>query len=188
MAAEKSFLNTDYKAKVYQKPDIDVDDFELVFMTGFLSIEDFGVDSFSTLNLNYHVNESFFIQFGAVIAEASETSFEILTGNSLLLTNSEREFTSYHLDVGYNLFPGEGFFSQNHTFSTDYYVIAGIGTTEFAGNERFTYNYGAGFRAATSSWLTIYSEFRNYVFDIDVFGEEKSSNNLSITLGVGFVF
>lgn len=187
-AEENSILATSYEAKTYQKPDIDVDDFELVVSMGFLSIEDFGVDNVVTFNLNYHINETFFIQAGTVIAEASETSFEKLTGNSTLLTNAEKEFNSYYLDVGYNLFIGEGFFSQHQTFSTDYYLIAGIGSTEFAGNDRFTYNYGAGFKAAVSSWFTLTSEFRNYVFDIDVFGTDESTNNLSFTFGIGFVF
>ena len=187
-ADEESVLDTSYEAKTYQKPDIDIDDFELVLATGFLSIEDFGVDNVVTLTLNYHVNETFFIQAGTVIADASETSFEVLTGNPTLLTDSERSFNSYHVDIGYNLFIGEGFFSKNHTYSTDYYLIAGIGSTEFAGNERFTYNYGAGFKASLSSWLTFTSEFRNYVFDIDVFGSDESSDNLSFTFGVGIVF
>lgn len=187
-ADEKSVLDTTYEVKIYQKPDINVDDFEIILATGFLSIENFGVDNAVLLNVNYHVNEAFFIQLGLVLAEASETSFEVLTGNASLLTKSEREFKSYYIDVGYNLFPGEGFFSQNHTYSTDYYLIAGIGSTDFAGNENFTYNYGAGFRIAISESLTVTSEFRNYVFDIDVFGSDESTDNLSFTLGIGVVF
>jgi len=187
-AEPEPVLGTTYEAKKYQKPDIEVDDFELLVSTGFLSIEDFGVSNITLFNLNYHVNESFFIQAGIFKAQASETSFEVLTGNSTLLTDSERRLNAFQISVGYNLFPGEGFFSENHTFSTDYYVIAGIGTTEFAGNERYTLNYGTGFRAAVLPWLTIYSEVRNYVFDMDVFGVNKSTNNLSFTLGLGFVF
>ncbi len=188
-AVEKeSVLETVYEAKTYQKPDINKDDFELLISTGLLSIEDFGVSNIRMFHLNYHINESFFVQFGLLKAEASETSFERLTGNVLLLTDAERELSSFSIDVGYNVFPGEGFLSQNHTFSTDYYVIAGIGTTEFAGNERYTVNYGAGFRAAITPWLTFNSEFRNYVFDVDVFGVNNSSDNLLFSFGVGFVF
>jgi len=187
-AEADSVLGITYDAKTYQKPDIEVDDFELLVSTGFLSIEDFGVGNITLFSLNYHVNESVFIQAGILKAQASETSFEVLTGNSTLLTDSERQLNAFQISVGYNLFPGEGFFSENHTFSTDYYVIAGIGTTEFAGNERYTLNYGTGFRAAVLPWLTVYSEVRNYVFDMDVFGVNKSTNNLSFTLGVGFVF
>ncbi len=189
IAAEtESVLGTTYDAKTYKKPDIKINDFEFLLSTGFLSIEDFGVSNIRSLSLNYHINESFFIQAGVLKAEASETSFEVLTGSTSLLTNSERQLSSLFIDIGYNVFPGEGFLSKNHTFSTDYYVIAGIGTTEFAGNERYTINYGTGFRAAIYPWLTVYSEFRNYIFDIDVFGVNKSSSNLSITLGIGFVF
>ena len=146
------------------------------------------MSSAKSLSLNYHVNESFFIQAGLLKAQGAKTSFEVLTGNSSLLTNSERQLDAFQISVGYNLFPGEGFFSENHTFSTDYYIIAGIGTTEFGGNERYTLNYGTGFRAAIYPWLTVYSEVRNYVFDMDVFGVNKSTNNLSFTLGIGFVF
>jgi len=187
-AEEASLLDTKYEAKVYKKPDIEVDDFELSLSTGLLSIEDFGTDNAVSLSLNYHVSESLFIQAGVILANASKTSFEVLTNNAPLLTSAEREFSAYHVDVGYNLLSGEGFFSENHTYSTDYYLIAGIGTTNFAGNERFTYNYGTGFKVALSDWLTLSSEFRNYVFDMDVFGTNKSTNNLSFTLGVGVAF
>lgn len=187
-AQEASVLDTKYEAKKYKSPDIEVDDFEILANFGFLSIEDFGVSNSAIFSLNYHVNELYFVQASLVTAEASETSFEVLTGNPTLLTDAQRDYESYNISLGYNLFPGEGFFSKEHTFSTDYYVIAGIGSTDFAGDEHFTYNYGAGFRAAISSNFTIYSEFRNYVFDIDVFGTNKSSNNLSISLGIGFVF
>lgn len=187
-AAEDPVLDTEYTSKQFKKPDIDVNDFEFFSAVGLLSIEDFGVGTATNIGINYYINESFFVQLAAISATASKTSYEVLTGNASLLTDKERQLNLYHMDIAYNLLSGEGFFSQNHTFSTDYYVIAGVGSTNFAGNDRYSYNYGLGFKAAISSWLTAYSELRNYSFDMDVFGSQKSTNNLSIAIGLGIVF
>ena len=69
-----------------------------------------------------------------------------------------------------------------------FYVTIGIGNTDFAGDERFTFNYGVGYRFLLSDIFTIYSDFRNNVFDMDSFGTEKTTNNLEFTIGLGFIF
>jgi len=74
------------------------------------------------------------------------------------------------------------------TYNTAFYLSGGIGTTDFAGSERFTLNYGAGYRFLFSDWLDVSVDFRNSVHDMDLFGELKTTNNLQFTLSLGFFF
>jgi len=167
---------------------IDSDDFELIAVFGYISIEDFGVNSLTGLSLAYHVNPHVFVRATGLRSEGDRTSFETLTGGAPLLTAQEREFEYYRLDLGYNLLPGEAFLDAATTFNTALYVSAGMGTTSFAGDDRSTISYGIGYRLILWEYSALYSEFRNNVFDMDVFGENKSTSNLEFTLGISLIF
>src|SRR5205823_4404812 len=77
---------------------------------------------------------------------AERTSFETLGGNIQLLTESERRFTYYDLSLGYNFLPGEAFIGRGIAMTNAFYLLGGIGGTDFAGDTKFTVNFGAGYR------------------------------------------
>ena len=74
------------------------------------------------------------------------------------------------------------------TFNTTFYLIAGIGNTDFAGSDRFTFNYGGGYRFLLNDSISITTEFRNNIFDVDAFGLIKKTNNLEFSVGAGWFF
>ena len=168
---------------------IDTEDFEILLMAGFLSIEDFGVNPLLQFSLNYHVNEAIFVQASLGVSEGDdETSAEALKGGAPVFTDSERELSYYNINIGYNLLPGEAFLGEQLAYNTTFYLSAGIGMTDFIGDDQFTINYGAGYRFLLNDAIGIYTDFRNHVFDMDAFGEEKASNNLAFTLGISWFF
>lgn len=167
---------------------IDTEDFELMLAFGYLSIEDFGVNALLALKFNYYVNEDVFVQVVLAESEGSETSYEVLSGGAPLLTDDERQLSYYNISVGYNLLPGEAFIGDSIAYNTAFYLSAGIGNTEFGGDDRFTLNYGAGYRFLLSDEFALYTDFRNHVFDMDVFGVQKATNNLEFTLGTSWFF
>ena len=69
-----------------------------------------------------------------------------------------------------------------------FYLSAGVGNTEFAGDDHYTLNFGAGYRFLLNDVITINIDFRDNLFDMDTFGENKVTNNLGFTLGIGLVF
>lgn len=172
----------------FNEAQIDSNDLELMFSAGYLSIEDFGVNPLLAFKLNYHVNEMIFIQLTLAQSEGSETSYEVINPGAPLLTDEERELQYYSINIGYNFLPGEAFLSENTTFNTVFYLSAGIGNTEFAGSDEFTYNYGGGYRFLLNDAFSVTTEFRNNVFDMDVFGLVKRTNNLELTVGLGWFF
>ncbi len=94
----------------------------------------------------YHITEDFFFQGEAGRSNAGRTSFETLSGNIQLLTESERRFTYYDLSLGYNFLPGEAFIGRGLAMTSAFYLLGGIGGTDFAGDTKFTVNFGAGYR------------------------------------------
>lgn len=172
----------------FDEAQIDGDDFEILLFAGYLSIEDFGVNPLLAAKLNYYVNESVFVQLTLAQSKAGKTSYEVLSGGAPLLTDDERKLKYYGIDIGFNLLPGEAFFSEQTAYNTTFYISAGIGNTEFAGNDRFTINYGAGYRLLLNDAFSLTLDFRNMVFDVDVFGENKVTNNLQFLIGLGWFF
>ncbi len=181
-------IEPDIERSEFDEALIDSEDFELMLNLGYLSIEDFGVNTLIAINLNYHVDEDFFIQFGLGESKGGLTSYEVLSGGAPLLTDSERDYSYYRINIGYNLLPGEAFLTQQITYNTAFYLTAGIGITQFAGDDRFTINYGAGYRFLLYDALALYTTFHNDVMDMDIFGETKTTNNLAFTLGISWFF
>ncbi|MCO7225548.1 outer membrane beta-barrel domain-containing protein [Pleionea sp. CnH1-48] len=167
---------------------IDSEDFEVGLFYGQLNIEDFGATPVKGLKIAYHVSEDFFINLTAGQAKGGLTSFEVLNGNIRLLTDEQREYTYYDLSVGWNALPGEAFVGESHAFNTQFYLIAGVGNTEFAGERQLTITVGAGYRFLFNDWLSFYVDTRDHMFNSDLFGDTKTTHNLEVSFGVSAYF
>jgi outer membrane beta-barrel protein len=181
-------IQPDIQRQQFDEALINADDFEIMLALGYLSIEDFGVNSLTVAKLSYHVNEDIFLQLSYGQSEAGTTSYEVLSAGAPLLTDAERELSYYSINIGYNLLPGEAFLTQSRTYNTAFYLGAGLGVTEFAGENRFTINYGAGYRFLLSGSWAMTVDFRNNQFDMNTFGENKATNNLEFTFGMSWIF
>jgi outer membrane beta-barrel protein len=171
-----------------KEPKIDREDFEIGAFAGILSIEDFGSDLSYGLRFAYHLTEGFFVEATAGASRAGETSYEILSGSAPLLSDSERDYYYYNLSLGYNIMPGEVFFGEGRAYNTNLYLIAGLGATRFAGDDRFTVNVGAGYRFLLTDSVALHIDFRDHLYDIDIFGEEKTVHNLEGHVGFTVFF
>lgn len=167
---------------------IDSENVELGAYYGSLSIEDFGTNPVHGFRAAYHVTEDIFFeaQFGR--SKAGRTSFETLGGDVQLLTPSERRFTYYSLSLGYNVLPGEVYIGRNLAMNSALYLIGGIGSTKFAGDQRFSVNFGAGYRVLPTDWLAIHIDVQDIVFQSDLLGRDKLTNNFSATIGATAFF
>jgi outer membrane beta-barrel protein len=148
---------------------------------------DFGTHPSYGLTAAYHITEDFFFQAEVGRARAGNTSFETLSGISLL-TESERRFTYYDLSLGYNFLPGEAFIGRGHALTSAFYLIGGIGGTDFAGDTKFTVNFGAGYRVVPTDWLAVHITVQDRVFQTDLFGTSKLTNNIEARIGTTVFF
>ncbi len=167
---------------------IDSDDFEIAVYAGYLALEDFDTGGVTGVKFGYHVTEDFFVRLSYGLAESGETSFERLSGGAPLLSEDEREVEYYLVSLGFNLFPGEAFVTDSTTFNTVFYLSAGVGNTTFAGDDRPTVGYAVGHRTLFADGFSLDIEMRDLIFDLDIFGEEESTNNLEFSVSLNLFF
>jgi outer membrane beta-barrel protein len=169
-------------------PKIRSSNIELGLYYGELSIEDFGAHPVYGFTAAYHITEDFFFQAEAGRSTAGRTSFEVLGGNVQLLTESERRFTYYDLSLGYNFLPGEAFLGRGVAMTSAFYLLGGFGGTDFAGDTKFTVNFGAGYRFVPTDWMAVHVTAQDRVFQSSLLGTTKLTNNLEARLGVTVFF
>lgn len=167
---------------------IDTEDWEVGGYAGLMSIEDFGVNTIIGARLAYHINRDFFIEGAYGKSQADRTSYEMLSGSVDLLTDDERDLTYYNVSLGYNLFPGEVFVRHKYAFNSDLYLIGGIGSTEFGGDDHYTVNFGAGYRFVATDWLAVHFDFRDHLFESDLLGTAKTTHNFEASAGLTVFF
>ena len=187
-AGQPPVIEPEVARREIRPPRIDTEDFEIGIFAGQLSVEDFGVNPVVGARFAYHVGESLFLELAAGSTDTSLTSFERLSGAAQLLTDDERRYDYYNVSVGYNLFPGESFFGRDRAWNSAVYLIGGVGSTSFAGDDRFTMTFGAGWRVLPLDWLAIHADVRDHVFDIDLLGQQKRAHNLEAHVGLTFFF
>ena len=164
---------------------IDTEFFEVGAYIGLLSIEDFGSSTVTGVKGSFHATEDFFLQFNYGQAEAGKSSLEDFNNENFF---NDREYKYYNLLVGYNIFPGETFVSQSHTFNSAFYLVGGAGNTDFGGDNHFTFTLGSGYRIILRDWLTVNIDFRDHSFDSEVIGSKKRTHNLEFSTGVTAFF
>jgi len=166
---------------------IDAYDIEIGLFAGQMNVEDFGTNPLVGFSLGFHVTENIFTQLTYGTTDTEPSSFEIISGSNLM-TDDERTYTYYDLNLGYNLLPGESFFSDETTYNSTFYTTLGIGSTDFAGDQRFTYNLAFGYKLLLTDWMAVNLEVKDSIFDIDILGTDKTTHNISYNLGVSMFF
>lgn len=171
-----------------ESPAIDSEDFEVGLFVGMLSIQDFASEPVYGVRAAWHVSEDFFFEANYGTAKADLTSYEKLSGGAPLFKDSERDYSFYNLNIGWNLLPGEIYFSEKRAFKSDLYLIGGVGGTDFLGDNWFTVNLGVGYRLLINDWIAWRMDVRDHIFDRDTFGSDETTHNIEWTTGVTFFF
>ena len=72
--------------------------------------------------------------------------------------------------------------------NSGFYLLTGIGNVKFAGDDHLTINLGAGYRVLPNDWLAIHIGVMDRVFDSDLLGETKVTNNIETLLSATVFF
>lgn len=168
--------------------DLDDENFEIGAFGGMMHVEDFGSDVVYGVRAAYHVTEDLFVEASYGQTELGETSFERLSGGAQILSDDQREFSYYDLSAGYNILPGESFIGRRYAFRGGLYLIAGAGSSDFGGDNRFTISYGFGYRFAATDWLAVRLDVRDHMFETDLLGETQQTHNFELSGGLTVFF
>lgn len=185
--ALEDIVSPDLQRREINQAKIDSEIFELGFFAGLISIEDFGTNTVYGGRLAIHVTEDLFVEATLGRSALQETSYETLSGDTRLLSDAERRLTYYNLALGVNLFPGELYLGR-WAFNNSFYLLGGAGNSLFADNEYFTYHFGGGLRLFLTDWLALRVDVRNHVLTHNLFGVEKSIQNLETHMGLTVYF
>ena len=162
---------------------------EMGLYYGALSIEDFGTHPVYGVTAAYHITEDFFFQARAAAApRPGAPASRPWAATFSCLPSAERHFTYYDLSLGYNFLPGEAFLGRGLAMTSAFYLLGGIGGTDFAGDTKFTVNFGAGYRVLPSDWLAVHITVQDRVFQSDLLGTTKLTNNLEARIGATVFF
>lgn len=185
---DRPLIEPDVQPQPVDEALIDTENFEIGVFSGIMNIEDFESSFLWGGKLTYHLSERFFFEANVGFAEGGETSFEKLAGNVQVLSEEDRDYSYYSVNLGINILPGEAFLTENYAFNTNFYLIGGAGATEFAGDTRFTANVGAGYQVLLTDNLSVQLVVREHLYRIDVLGEEKTSMNTEVSAGLSVFF
>ncbi len=176
------------KRREIEPPGLDTENFEAGLFVGTVSIEDFGSSLLYGGRIAYHFTEDLFAEATVGSSKAGKTSYEDLSGAAELLTDSERQFTYYDLALGWNALPGEVFFGGKRAMPSAVYFTLGAGSTNFAGDDHFTVALGAGLRVLANDWIAVHLDVRDHMFESDLLGKNKLTQNLQVGFGVTAFF
>ncbi len=185
---DRPLIEPDVRPQKVDEALIDTENFEIGAFAGIINIEDFESSFLWGGKLTYHLSETFFFEANVGFAEGGETSFEKLAGDVQVLSDEDRDYRYYNINIGMNVLPGEAFLTENYAFNTNFYLIGGAGATDFAGDTRFTFNVGAGYQVLLTDSVSIHLGVREHFYRIDVLGEEKTSMNTEVSGGLTVFF
>jgi outer membrane beta-barrel protein len=164
---------------------IDTENFEVTGFIGIMSVEDFETNAVYGARLAYHINESLFAEAAIGQTKVGESSLEKFVNEKFF---DDRNLTYYDISLGWNVLPGESFLGQKRAYNSMFYLIGGLGSTDFADDSNFTVNFGFGFKLFPNDSIAIRLEARDYLFDTDVNAEEKTLHGMQGTLNVSWFF
>ena len=148
----------------------------------------FGSSTVTGLRLGYHITEDVFVEGAYGRAKVTDEAFRQIFPNGGIFPTPKQNLTYYNVVAGYNLLPGEVFFGRSNAKISQGYVVAGVGSTDFAGQKRQTVVAGFGLRVVFTSWFAAQVDVRDHIYSLDLLGKRQSNHNLEATAGLTFTF
>ena len=186
--AQEQVIQPQLERRDVKVPHIGSNEIELGYYSGILSMENFSAESVKGVRLAYHVTEDFFLEGAYARSTISDEFFRARAFPITGFDNQEEDLTYYNLSLGFNVLPGEIFVGHRWAMASAFYIIGGIGTTTFANENFSTFNFGGGYRILLNDWLAMHIDMRDYVFDSDLLGQNKRTNNFEATVGISVFF
>jgi len=139
-------------------------------------------------SVGYHVTEDIFVEGTLGRTKVSDEDFRVVFPNVGIFPTPKQTLSYYNVVAGYNLLPGEVFFGRSNAKISQGYIVAGIGSTDFAGQKRQTITAGFGMRVVFKDWLAVQADVRDHVYSLDLLGKRQNTQNIEISAGITFFF
>ena len=170
-----------------KRPKYPSNDFSIGLFGGTYSTQNFGSSGVGGVRLGYHITEDIFVEGVFGRTKVSDESFrQVLPGG--IFVNRSETVSYYNVSAGWNVLTGEAFFGRSTAKAWQGYLIAGIGSTDFAGTRRQTVSYGFGLRLVLNDWFAVQADVRDHTYSLDLLGKRQSTHNPEVTAGITVFF
>jgi outer membrane beta-barrel protein len=170
-----------------QLPKFPSNDFEVGLYGGMYSTQNFGSSFAGGFRATYHITEDFFVELAAGRTKVSDEAFRrILPGG--IFTDNEETLIYSNFNVGMNVLPGEVFFWRDRAMPSQFFILAGGGTTRFNGQRMKTIDFGVGYKVYPFDWMAVRVDLRDNVYTLDLLGKRDSTHNIELNFGLSFLF
>ncbi len=136
----------------------------------------------------YHITEDFFVEAAFGRDQGQRRDLPADPARRRVRRPRPSELTYYNLSAGYNILPGEVFIGSNAAKASQFYLIAGVGSTKFTDQKRQTVNVGFGTRLYLTDKLALQVDMRDHIFSLDLLGKRQNTQNLELTAGFTYFF
>ncbi|MGZ8259072.1 MAG: outer membrane beta-barrel domain-containing protein [Caldimonas sp.] len=170
-----------------EKPKFPSNDFEIGLFTGTYATQNFGSSWVSGARIGYHITEDFFVEGVYAQTKVSDELFRQILPGGIFPTDKEK-LSYYNFSAGYNLFPGEIFIGGRRARPSQFYIVAGVGSTRFADQRKPTFNFGFGYRLYLADWIALQLDLRDHIFSLDLLGKRQNTQNVEFTGGLTVYF
>ncbi len=186
-AAQPQVVQPQVQRREVRLPDFPTRNLEVGLVGGLYVTQNFGSSAVGGLRLAYHVTEDFFavVQLGQTQVDDASLR-QILPGG--VLANGKQTLRYVTAGLGYNLLPGEVFLGRSRAFISQAYVLAGVGSTDFASQRKQTVDVGVGLRLYLNRRVALHAELRDHMFALDLLGRRETTHNPEFTLGLNVNF
>jgi outer membrane beta-barrel protein len=170
-----------------EKPKFPSNDFEVGLFTGTYAAQNFGSSWVYGARIGYHITEDFFVEGVYAQTKVSDELFRQILPGGIFATDREK-LSYYNFSAGYNLFPGEIFIGGRRARPSQFYIVAGVGSTSFADQRKPTFNFGFGYRVYLADWIALQLDLRDHIFSLDLLGKRQNTQNVEFTGGLTVYF
>jgi outer membrane beta-barrel protein len=185
--AAEQVIVPEVQRREVKRPKYPSNDFAVGLYGGTYATQNFGASTVGGVRLSYHVTEDIFVDATLGRSTISDEAFrQVLPGG--IFVNRTEVLSYYAISAGYNVLPGEAFFGRSTAKATQGYILAGVGSTDFAGQKRQTIHAGFGMRLILADWFSMQADVRDHVFTLDLLGKRQSTQNLEVTAGLTLFF
>jgi outer membrane beta-barrel protein len=162
-------------------------DFAIGLFGGTYGTQNFGASGVGGVRLGYHITEDFFVDATLAQTKVTDEAFrQVLPGG--LFGTPTQTLRYYAVSAGWNVLTGEAFFGRRTAKAFQSYLLAGIGSTDFAGQRKQTMHVGMGLRVLVNDRFAVQFDARNHMFPLDILGKRQNTNNLEFTTGLTVFF
>ncbi len=163
-------------------------DISVGLFAGTYATANFGHAGVSGVRLGYHITEDIFVDASFGRSKVSDEAFRQIFPNGGIFQQPSQKLSYYNVLAGYNVLPGEIFFGRNYAKISQGYVVAGVGSTNFAGQKRQTITAGFGLRVVFTSWFAVQADVRDHFYSLDLLGKRQNTQNFEVTGGLTVYF